>query len=204
MAALLMLGPVLYAQTDLGIGVVSVNFDEKTVIHFYEKPNSDAPTQTIRFFNDESIRSWNIEDLDAVRKWLAPESLWLDYNSFVFRCRARQAGWLQVIVNNNTGKSYWVKASPVLQFQTWETFLKGMFSVARSKEFPQKILVSPAAGSREVRYRRRDCFDVMSMRGDWIQVTQAGHCENPDKRFRSGWIRWRRGRTLLIEYFITS
>lgn len=203
-AALLVFAQSYLAQAPLGIGLVDVNFNDKTVIHFYDHPGAPSPARTIRFFNDESINSWSIVELKSVQRWLAPESLWLDYNSFVFRCLGRRLGWFQVVVNNTTGESYWVKSSPILLFRTWEDFLKGMFSVTRSRHFPQDLRVRPSAKSRALKLRGGDCFDVVEMRGDWIRVNQAGHCEAPDTSFRSGWIRWRRGRTLLIDYFITS
>jgi len=204
MAALLIFGQSYLAQSPLGIGLVDVNFDDKTVIHFYKTPRVTSPSRTIKFFDDKSINSWNIVDLQSARTWLAPESLWLDYHSFVFRCIAKRAGWLQVIVNNRTGESFWIRSSQKIRFSTWDSFLKRMFSITRNDRFPQKLRAEPSDTAQEIRFRGRDCFDVIAMRGDWVRVKQAGHCESPDKRFRSGWIRWRRGRTLHIEYFITS
>jgi hypothetical protein len=204
MAALFVFGQSYLAQTPLGVGLVDVSFDDKTVIEFYDQPGSSSPARTIKFFDDKAINSWSIVDLKSVRTWLTPESLWLDYNSFVFRCLSKRTGWLQVVVNNKTGKSYWIKTSPQLKFLTWGEFLKRMFSVTRSRKFPQVLRAQPSSVSREVRYRVKDCFDVLEMRGDWIKVKQAGHCEERDARFASGWLRWRRGRSLLVEYFITS
>jgi hypothetical protein len=204
MAALLVLGQSSLAQAPLGIGLVDVNFDDKTIIDFYDQPRSSSPTRTIKFFDDKAINSWSIVDLKSVRTWLVPESLWLDYNSFVFRCVSKRPGWLQVVVNNKTGKSYWIKSSPYLKFSTWEEFLKQMFSITRSRKFPQTVHAQPSPSTREVNYRVKDCFEVVEMRGDWIKVKQAGHCEVRDAGFRTGWIRWRRGQSLLVEYFITS
>ena len=81
-----------------------------------------------------------------------------------------------------------------------------MFSLSRSKRFPQKILASPAIGAREIKFAGRDCFELITMRGDWIKVRQADHCENSgwDTMFYSGWLRWRRGNQILIDYLITS
>ena len=104
MVALLVFAPALHAEAELGIGLVDVEFDDKTIIHLYESAGAKSSGETIRFFDDTSKNSWNIKDLESVRRWLAPESLWLDYHSFVFRCRARRPGRLQVIVNNYTGK----------------------------------------------------------------------------------------------------
>jgi len=198
--------PIL-AQNDLGVGLVSVNFNVETILHFYERPGAANTARTVRFFNDESISSLSIRDLESVQKWLKPESLWLDYYSFVFRCRSKRAGWFEVIVNNDSGQTYWVRESKFLEFQTWNQFLKGMFSIARSSSYPQKILRRPESRSLEIKYRGRDCFDVKSMRGDWVEIRAAAQCDDAEGAgplFRSGWIRWKRGNRLLVDYFITS
>nr|AIA17363.1 hypothetical protein [uncultured bacterium] len=205
-AALLVFPSVARANAELGIGVVKVEFDDKTVIHFYESPKSNSPTRTIRFFNDTSINSWNIVNLDGVQEWFRPESLWLDYHSFVMRVRSKRPGWIQVIVDNTTGKSFWVKSGRIMKFVTWDGFLKNMFSIERAKKFPQAIRAQPQVSSPAVKFRGKDCFNIITMRGDWIHVRQANHCERSqrDKNFRSGWIRWRWDNKLRIDYFITS
>lgn len=46
------------------------------------------------------------------------------------------------------------------------------------------------------------------MRGDWIEIFTADYCEDgyteSKTKIKSGWIKWKQGNTLLIEYFITS
>lgn len=100
-----------FAQTNLGIGLISIKFDDKTILQFYSSINDKQPVKTIRFFNDESINSWNIKDLKNQQKWLKPETLWLDYNFFVFRCEKLENDWFKVIVDNESGKSFWIKKS---------------------------------------------------------------------------------------------
>jgi|GEM_PF-2812445 len=76
---------ISFPQSELGIGIVSINFDDKTVIDFYESSDLNEKVKTIEFFDDKSINSWNIKDLENHQKWLQPESLWLDYHQFSFR-----------------------------------------------------------------------------------------------------------------------
>jgi hypothetical protein len=140
-----------FAQTEIGIGLVEIHFDDKTVLEFYEKPIFSKPVKRIEFFNDETIKSWNIRNLEKQQKWLNPESLWLDYHSFVFRTVARQKNWYQVIVNNQTGKNYWLRKQKVVQFKTWERFLTGVFGVKRRTA--EKIRRTPSVNSREIKYQ---------------------------------------------------
>ncbi len=195
------------SQTELGIGTVSINFDEKTTLHFYTSPNDKEPKRTVQFFNDTTINSWNIRDLDK-QKWLAPEVLWLDYSSFVFRCLTVKDNWLKVIVNNLTAETLWLKRSDLTTFENWETYLKGMFGVTRLPDEEQKIRSLPTDNSEEIKYQGQDCFQVKSMKGDWIEIFTAEYCDDSytdsKTKIKSGWIKWRQGNTLLIDYFITS
>jgi hypothetical protein len=164
--------------------------------------------KTIQFFNDLTINSWNIRDLDKHKEWLNPEILWLDYSQFVFRCLTVQNNWFKVIVNNENGETLWLKKNELTTFKNWENYLTEMFGVARLPNHQQKIRVSPIENSDEIIYKGQDCFQVKSMKGDWIEIFTADYCDesytDSKAKIKSGWIKWRQGNNLLIEYFTTS
>jgi hypothetical protein len=196
------------AETEFGLGLVSINFDDKTTLHFYSTPNDKEPKRTIQFFNDQTINSWNIRDLDKNKEWLKPEILWLDYSQFVFRCLTNKENWLKIIVNNETGETLWLKKSNLTTFSDWENYLKEMFGVARLTDKKQKIRSLPTENSDEIIYQGQDCFQVKSMKGDWIEIFTADYCDESytdgKTKIKSGWIKWRQRNKLLIEYFTTS
>lgn len=196
------------SQTDLGLGLVSINFDDKTVLHFFSSPNHKVPKRSIQFFNDQKINSWNILNLDKQKEWLRPEVLWLDYTSLVFRCLEIKDDWLKVMVNNENGETLWLKKSELTIIQDWENYLKEMFGVERLPEQQQKIRSLPSDTSEEIIYQGKDCFQVKSMKGDWIEIFTADYCDetytDSKTKIKSGWIRWRQGNKLLIDYFTTS
>ena len=195
-------------NTALGLGLVAINFDDKTTLDFYSAPNDKKPNRTIQFFNDETISSWNIRDLDKHAKWLKPEILQLDYSQFVFRCITVQDDWFNVMVNNETEETLWLKKNKWTTFSNWENFLKEMFGVARLTNQQQKIRTLPTEDAEEIIYKGQDCFQVKSMKGDWIEIYTADYCDkhNTDikTKIKSGWIKWREGNKLLIEYFAAS
>ena len=203
---LLILTTNLLAQNDLGLGLVSINFDDKTSLLLYGTPNDKESKRTIQFFNDQTINSWNIRDFDKHKEWLNPEILLLDYSQFVFRCLAVQDNWLKVMVNNETGETLWLKKSDLTTFSDWESYLKEMFGVARLPDQQQKIRSLPTDNSDEIIYSGQDCFQVKSMKEDWIEIFTADYCDETDSKakVKSGWIKWRQGNKLLIDYFITS
>lgn len=198
----------LFAQTEVGIGLVSINFDEQTVVHFYDNAQDQQPIRTLNFLDDPSTNSWNIFDLDFHKTWLNPEIIWLDYAQFVFRCTSVSDNWLQVIINNETGEQLWIKRSESIEFETWESFLKGMFMITRLETNSQAIRVLPSGNAEEIIYTSNDCFQVKSMKGDWIEIFNSENCDddevNSKEKISSGWIKWRDQNNLLIIYYPTS
>jgi hypothetical protein len=194
-----------HAQTPLGIGIVEIEFNAQTVVEFYKSPADKAYAKKIEFFDDKSINSWSIKDLKNVQTWLKPESMSLDYHHFAFRCKSADKDWLEVIVSNEDGKSYWIKRTAQTIFKTWEEHFKGMFAIDRLPEEKQKIRTQPTDNSDELKYEGRDCFQVISLKGDWIEISSTDHCtDEKATQIKSGWIRWRRGEKLLIHCYSTS
>lgn len=146
--------------------------------------------------------------LDKQKEWLKPEILWLDYSFFVFRCLEIKANWLKVMVNNENGETLWLKKSELTIIQDWENYLKEMFGVERLPDQQQKIRSLPNETSKEIIYQGKDCFQVKSMKGDWIEIFTAEYCDesytDSKTKIKSGWIRWRQENKLLIDYFTTS
>lgn len=72
-----------YGQVTLGIGIVKIEFDSNTVVDFYKSPTDRTFTKRIEFFDDKSINSWNIKNLEREKTWLKPEVLWLDSHNLI-------------------------------------------------------------------------------------------------------------------------
>ena len=192
-----------YGQMPLGTGVVKIAFDGKTVIDFYKHPTDKAHFKRVEFFNDIEINSWNIKNLEIEKAWLNPEIIWLDYSQFNFRCKSTTTDWLELIVNNEPGLTLWIKRTKATTYLTWEQYLKDASQVDRLKETKQKIRKRPNDNADEIKYERQDCFQVKSMQGDWIEIFTPDTCDEVDEKskVKSGWIKWRDGDRLLIEYY---
>lgn len=188
-----------FGQKEVGIGVVSINFDDKTLIEFYETSDLTKKLKIVEFFNDKSINSWNIKNLENHKDWLVPESMWLDYGQFRFRCKTKMGNCFEIYVSDT--KTMWIQNQNFTEFKNWEEYLQTMFSVERSNKNEQNIYSRPFSKS-EIIESKKDCFKVNEMKGEWIQVETADHCET--KRKISGWIKWKTGNDILINYFTTS
>ena len=193
----------LPAFGQLGEGIVRFAFDENTRIDFYTDTSDSSPERLIQFFFDESTRSYNIRDIEIKKEWLNPQAIWLDYDFFFFRCIQQTDNFYKVVTNNQTGLAYWVKKADFITYQNWEQFLLGVLTISRNTD--QDIKLEPDSDSPKIDFIAEDCFHVVKMKGDWIEITTNGICKDEDLttgKLTSGWIRWREGEKLLIDYFL--
>ncbi|MEO8073501.1 MAG: hypothetical protein ABI686_09655 [Acidobacteriota bacterium] len=165
--------------------------------------------KVVEFFNDQSINSLNIKNLGSQKKWLKPEALWLDYSTFSFRCKSKTENWFQVIVNNESGQTLWIKREKFTKFSSWAVYLKSKFVVERLPNHKQAIRMLPLNSSPQIKYVGEDCFQIRSMKGEWIEVftsdfCRSGYADNNKTIVKSGWLKWKNANTLLINYLLAD
>lgn len=198
--------PEFECQNVTGIlGSVDIIFDDKTVLYFYDKPNaSQAPTQTLRFYDDTTIKSYSFWAVgEKSYSELNPERHKLDYSLFDLAVVNRRNGWLEVVVGEQKNETLWLKESKLVRFKDWLQDMKEAFAVGRIKSTVNPLRVKPDANAKEINFNGRDCFEVEDMKGDWIRVKMQEHnCSEKPKPSISGWIRWRdKNGCLLVEIF---
>lgn len=193
---------VCYCQRE--IGILSVDFDEQIQIDFYETSALEKKLETIRFFQDKSINSLNIENLESHKDWLQPETLWLDYYRLNFRVKSVKEGCYEIYVSDK--RTMWIKDKEFTDFLFWEEYFKQMFAITRKDPTEQKVYERPDLQAKKIKYSAgEDCFNVKSLTGDWIEIFTPKHCtDETSNELKSGWIRWKDGNKLLINYFPTS
>jgi hypothetical protein len=188
-----------FGQGEIGIGIVSIEIGQTPTIRFYESHQFETEIKKVELFQDESIKSINIKNLESHRDWLNPESLWLDYGQFRFRCKAKNADCFEVYVSDS--KTLWIEKHDYTEFTNWETYLKNMFKVELMDTGKQKIYSRPSDKSEIIEWQN-NCFVVKQVQNEWIKIETAEHCESSKKI--SGWTKWRTDNKILINYFTTS
>jgi hypothetical protein len=202
LAAILILFSVsTNAQPIIGEGLVKIQFDDKPVIDFYKKPSDDVFTRRIEFYRDSLSKGIRIKDFEEVSHWLRPEVLWLDDFQFNFRVKTIKDGWYEVVVNNENGHTFWIRNDRSTKFRSWEDYLRDMPTISRDPYNKQRIKNRPDEKAEELNYEGQDCFQVKSLRGNWIEIFTPPTCDaSLPTRITSGWIKWRSGNKVLIEY----
>lgn len=195
----------ILGQSSLGIGFASVEFEANTTLNFYSSSDSQQPSKQVKFINNEEINSITFQDNDEVQNWLNPETLWLDYYQFILRVVNKREGWLEVVVNETNKNTLWIKDDKNITYRTWGAYLKDLFNIERKDTIEQKLFSAPNS-NKQIEYSGMDCFKVIKIEDEWIQVTSHPYCdsfENWTTKIDSAWIKWKKNDTLLINCFTT-
>jgi len=197
--------PELECENITGIlGSAYINFDAKTVLYFYDKPDaSQTPAQTLRFYEDTALKMYTFR-AEGEKSYfeLNPERHKLDYFLFDLAVKSRRNGWLEVVVGEQKNETLWLKESKAVQFKDWLRDMKESFAVGRKDSKVNPLRAKPDANAKEITFVGRDCFEVKDMKGDWIRVELQNHCSDAPKQSVSGWLRWRdENGCLLVEIF---
>jgi hypothetical protein len=194
-----------FSQAPIGIGIVTITLDDKPVIDFYKSPTDDVFAKRITFTNDSISKGRTFRDREEVLRWLRPEVLWLDHYELIFRCKSSTDDWYEVVANNENGHTLWIRKDKTTSFSTWEEFLKSMYAIVRIHYRKQKIRAHPTDKSPEIKYEGGDCFRVRSLSGDWIEIYTPTNGCRPDlqTQVKSGWIKWKVGDRMMVDYYTT-
>lgn len=140
--------------------------------------------------------SFNDQILSPSAKEFAPYAFQKDYFLLVFRCKAKIGSLYEVIVNEQTKQTKYIKVSDTsYKFQNWEQHLVSICCVGfDNKNNP--IKANPDITSKVVSYNQDELYIPKSVKGDWLQVAWGN-----GKNQKTGWIRWKSKDKLIIELF---
>jgi hypothetical protein len=189
------------AQPIIGEGLVKIQFDDKPVIDLYRKPTDQTFNRRIEFYRDSISKGIKIKNFEEVSHWLKPEVLWLDDFQFNFRVKTVKQDWFEVVVNNETGHTFWIRNDRSTKFRSWEDYFRDMPTISRDPYNKQKIRNRPDEKADEIKYEGQDCFQVKSLQGNWVEIFTPPTCDALAlTKISSGWIKWRSGNRILIDY----
>jgi hypothetical protein len=192
-----------------GTGIISVNIEKLPTINFYKNKNDNHISNTIEVFDDETIKSYNIRNLDSISiTWFKPMHVYLDYFIFDFQCSVFDKDWIQVVVNEDTNLKYWIKNSTVFKYTRWDDYISNVFSVRPLDKKNNPMLTEPKIDAKKCIKQPIDCLMPVEAIGDWIKViVEPPICDETvdfkEEEIFEGYIRWKKGKRLIIDYYLT-
>lgn len=180
-------------------------FDDDDTLLLYDARYSKTPSDTIFFVANKSEDFIEIRDYRLQRSWVAPEIYKPDYDLLFFRCTQRHGERIEIVTHKSKNIKRWITLRDEFIVYDWPTFLRQTFSIERIKAASNPIHAKPNSASKVIPYRYKDCFQALSIEGEWIEITATPQCTDQyripeSQQLQTGWIRWRRGDALLISY----
>jgi hypothetical protein len=227
----LALTPLIAQPTDaspLGLGVADVALAPGLGLGLYDDPTSEAPAITLTAFFDEDAgvlrllaAEAGVVDPSGVPEWLRPETLWLDMDILAFRAVDSTAAGLEVVVDEDTGRTMWLRSADLMpsgpaEFMRWEAYLPAKAtaiepivpsgSIVYPPPPPEEPLLRLEPGGEPATFQNTECIRPAEVRGEWMRIEPGEVCggEIPSEDEVGGlWIRWRDGERMLVTYFLS-
>ena len=187
---------------DIGntIGLIVLNKQGHTKEDFIQFYNQDGSLwYKFTYYYDESDGKFEYAN-DNFR----PFAFHVDYFVLALKCVGKKNGRYEVIVNEETGLRKHVKADdPALKLETWEEHILNVFAVTFN-QVDNPLFDAPSGQVKKaVLSNAEPFFHPVEIKGEWLKVkweTTDG-TERKQSNYDSGWIRWKDGKSLLVELF---
>ena len=180
----------------MGLGMVSPALVPR-VLYFYEPPDLLAvtgfpePIDSVVF-----VQGKHHVEIASAPNWFMPVHMKLDYDLLLLRAVTVSQNWIEVEVNTIDGRTTWLHNLD-LQFINWEQFILGAVTVEVLDAERNPIRAGATADASLLAMVGDKHLRPVAVQGDWLLVT--GY-QDEEGAIPTGWVRWREGEKLLVEY----
>ena len=187
------------------IGVIALDelkYGKEDFVHFYNEDGSLWYKFT--YYYDDSDGEFDYPNDDFI-----PFAFHVDYFRLALRCVSKDNGRYEVIVNEETGLRKYVKADdPVLKLETWEEHILKTVAVDFNQA-KNPVLKAPQGRVKKVALPGSGApfhtVHTVEVKGEWLKVKwDTSHGTGSQvPRYDYGWIRWKKGNKLLVEFLLS-
>ena len=195
-----------HAPDPLGLGFVTVTPNDGVRLDLFDAPGGAVPAATVAIESTPTSFALVVRPAQAVE--VRPAVLWPDYSLFAFRVVALADGAYEVVVDEETGRTLWLRAQPTVVYKPWEQYLVEDVTGFSRLDPAAPLRATPRADAPAVPYDAPeehgwDCLAVAEVQGEWVRVRLSDLCAFGDTAPVDGWLQWRDGDRLLIGYGLT-
>jgi hypothetical protein len=191
-------GGKLNIENTIGV-VVLDKFVKGDFVRFYNR--DESLWYEFSYFYDDSDGKFDYANND-----FRPFAFHVDYFILVLTCTNKSSRVLEVIVNEETGMTKYVKADdPVLKFETWDALVLSVFAVDFDKK-ANPLRGAPNGEVMKIALPGEIFFRPVEIDGDWLRV----RWDLKDAKSKAagthsdGWVRWKHDGVLLIDFYFFS
>ncbi|MEL7002613.1 MAG: hypothetical protein AAFN93_07735 [Bacteroidota bacterium] len=185
----------------LGLGFFKPKYFEYPTLYFYGNVNLEKslsehlPIDSVGFTKGE----YGALSTSYAPPWLLPEHLKMDYGIIFFKVTGIGEDFLKVETNKSNNRfAYLDKRQGA--FLTWPEFLLAVNSIEFNELSEKKVRIKPLSFASEV----NQDFEFMRpllIENDWMYVQLMN---DNFQGIGNGWIQWKKGNTLLVDYYLLS
>lgn len=140
-------------------------------------------------------------EIGSAPSWFLPEHLKMDYEIFQLRVVTVARNWLEVIVNKKTGKTAWIDRNAV-ELQYWPDFFLNVYGIEVINGATNPVRIKPLDNASIIMNPGKSTLHPVAIQGEWMKVSTLQ--ETPGSTPKLGWIRWKKGNQLLINWSLLS
>ena len=188
----------------LGLGAATVALVDDARLSLFDAPGGVVPVATVEITS--TPYTFEISVRPAQAAVVRPLELSPDFGLFAFRVVAVADGAYEVVVDEETGRTLWLRAHPAVTYKPWAEYLVEEVTGFDRLDRTTPLRTAPRADAAAVPYEPPepygwDCLAVAEAQGEWVRVRRSGLCYDAEPV--DGWLRWRDGDDLLISYGLT-
>jgi len=139
-----------------------------------------------------------------IEKWFKP--LVFDINDtthgffdIYLTCKSKKGNWLEVIINEKTKETLWIKKSKYVNLIKWKQFTKKTRSNLYVKVHNGKIYSSNDTTSKEIKFDPKDDFHIKKVKGNWFQISNKYSHDMPSNIIiEEAWVKFKDDVGLLV------
>ncbi|MCB9182978.1 MAG: hypothetical protein H6591_03595 [Flavobacteriales bacterium] len=134
--------------------------------------------------------------IDAAPPWFVPAHLKLDHDLLLLRAITMSASWVEVVVNEGDGRTAWVERAQG-ELRLWPDFILAVATVEVIDPVANPMRTKPMEQASIRADGTSALLTPLAVQGDWLLVRAHGSSHTLDT---TGWVRWRKGDSLLVNY----
>lgn len=186
---------------------LSTFLSDTNSIHFYKFKNDTIPIQKLSFYFDWKFsRKEKLIEKDSLA-WLNSTYSNLsnqDLCFLAFMCKTKKGKWLEVVVNDSTESTMWIKASKITKYTPWNklSFKKivGLPIINLTSE--SKIYKKPNLKSAVIlNPNNYSSYEIIKAKDDWMKISNKNNewfTREESEKSICAWVRYKMDGKLLV------
>ncbi|MCD6068029.1 MAG: hypothetical protein K0S33_2855 [Bacteroidetes bacterium] len=185
-------------DNDIGMGVIDISFstngEEDSTLTFFRTLEQTIPEKRLSLDQIDYVLRMTNDTLG-----ICPLEFMPTPRGLFFRCLDSTKEAYHILVNENSGQTYWIRKNRLSSFSSWLSYLN-----ASDYVFTSEALHSSPDTASPVVLNQDSCYtyNILNMKDDWIEVLSNDYWhmykENPVIKEVKGWVHWRKGKKILI------